>query len=259
MSNIKQKAAEWLQAETKDYNEGLAIVRQISPNRGLINTLSNKESLQNLDKINYLISRYLNVDYNPLTGLAEAGPAKVEATQESGTGADAGNTTVNLDDDEQLKTLPAEIQDIVALKRSAFNQRNLLSQKITDLTDEVKEGDPIPAEVEGLTKEALSIDEQIKAYDSQIAYFFKNGKLPEMGKAAGEIESPETIESLDKKINNKKSQVSKAKKASEMAPDNVDKKEKWARLELELKDLIYQRDCLREKAINENQEKGTCS
>jgi hypothetical protein len=259
MSNIKERATAWLESEEKDYQQGVSIVREISNSKGLINSLAAKESLQHKDKINYLISNYLNVKYVALTGVAKAGPAKVVEATEQDTSGTEGKTAGNIDDDEVFKSLPTDVQQLVTKKRTAFNDRNILSQKITDLTFELKEGDQVPAEVEGLTKEALEIDEQIKAYDSQLQYFYQNGKLPEMTATGTVVESKEepiTLERVEKLINNKKSQVSKAKKASDIAPDDLDKKTKLVKLEHELKDLVWQRDSLKQKEVIENQTKN---
>lgn len=253
MSNLKEKAEAWLASEDKEYNDGIAIIRQITNSKTLINNLSKKESLTNRDKINYLISRYLNVKYVPLEGVAKAGPLKVEESHE----AKGGQKVPDVNTDAEFNKLPEPVQVLVTKKREAFNRRNEVSQKITDLTDAVGEGEPLPDEVEGLTKEALAIDDEIKAIDSQLGYFFKNGKLPEQGGAAGSFaEGVPSLEELEKKINNKKSQVSKAKKNAGLKPDNQDLKEKLAKLEYELKDLIWQRDSLRQGATIEQQTKG---
>lgn len=248
MATTKEKALAWLEGETKNYQEGLDLVREFTANRGLLSSLDTKRNDRHLDKINYLLSQYCSLEYKALAVVAEEAPEPAKAAKLVSLNPEDAS---KLETDEFVANLPADVKDLVFKKKQAFNERNMLSQKITDLTDDVEEGQPIPAEVEALTKEALDLDEDIKAIDSQIAFFFANGELPQLKKAESQPADlePETIESIEKKINNKKSQVSKAKKASELRPEDVTKAEKLAKLELELKDLMFQKETMKQNAV----------
>ena len=237
-----EKAKAWLKAKKKNYQEGLAILAECGVNRVTLRTLqSRSESIERMDKINYLLSQYTGEAYKPLSGVAIAG-SDTDNAEETGHPApgnqipDAGKM---IEDEEMLKTLPADIQDLVANKRKLFNERNMLSQQITDLTDGLTEGEEIPEGVQKMTSEALSIDEAIKAIDSQIQYYFNHGSLPGQKQSISQVD-PKGVEQIKRDIKNKRSNISKAKKAAELNPTDVVKAEKLAKLELELKDLEWQ-------------------
>jgi hypothetical protein len=248
MATIKEKAIAWLEGETKDYQEGLNLVREITQNKGLLSSLDSKRNDRHLDKINYLLSQYCCIEYKALAVVADITPQPEKVVKVLPLNPDDAS---KLEADDFVQSLPVNVQALVANKKRLFNERNILSQKITDLTDPVESDEQIPAEVEGLVKEALNIDEDIKAIDSQLAFFFANGILARTKKAYAQISEmeAETMESIEKKINNKKSQVSKAKKASELKPDDVAKAEKFAKMELELKDLMFQKETMKQNAV----------
>jgi hypothetical protein len=253
---LQERAQAWLDApvEKKNYMEGVSILVETNSNKALMRNLLNKDTLQNRDKVNYLLSRYLNVDYKPLPGTQQPDPQlapSVEEKSETVVLELKAEDEAKLEDEQFVAGFPVEVQQLIQMKKDGFNERNKLSQKITDITDEVVEGQVLPGEVEALTKEVLDIDEDIKAIDSKLAYFFQNGTLP-IAKAKelqlGEMEA-ETLESIEKKIKNKKSLVSKKKKEAELNPDNHDKQQVFAMHELELKDLIFQRDTMKQAAV----------
>jgi hypothetical protein len=248
MATIKEKAIAWLEGETKDYQEGLNLVREITLNKGLLSSLDAKRNDRHLDKINYLLSQYCSAEYKVLAVVADITPQPEKAIKVLPLNP---NDARQLEADDFVKKLPVGVQELVANKKRLFNERNIRSQKITDLTDNVEADQQIPFEVEELVKEVLNIDEDIKAIDSQLAFFFATGAMAQLRKADPQVSDleTETMESIEKKINNKKSQVSKAKKASELKPDDVAKAEKFAKMELELKDLIFQKETMKQNAV----------
>jgi hypothetical protein len=188
MATIKEKAIAWLEGETKDYQEGLNLVREITQNKGLLSSLDSKRNDRHLDKINYLLSQYCSIEYKVLAVVADITPQPEKVVKVLPLNPDDAS---KLEADDFVQSLPVNVQALVANKKRLFNERNILSQKITDLTDPVESDEQIPAEVEGLVKEALDIDEDIKAIDSQLAFFFANGILARTKKADAQISEME--------------------------------------------------------------------
>ncbi len=233
-----EKAKAWLKAKKKNYQEGLAILAECGVNRNTLRTFqSRSESIERMDKINYLLSQYVGENYNPLPGVATAGN-ETDTEQETVNPASADGGKM-VEDDAILKTLPEDIQELVTAKRKLFNERNLLSQQITDATHDLPEGAELPEDVGAKTQWILSIDESIKDLDTQIQYYFNHGSLPSQKKSISQLDT-KGVDQLKKDIKNKRSNISKARKAAELHPNNVVKAEKLAKLELELKDLEWQ-------------------
>jgi hypothetical protein len=240
MSNI-EKAIEWLDSEEKDYTEGVLILSLFQVNRTTLRNLSGRsESPERKDKVNFLLCQIVGRDYQPLPGIIPVQP-EVEEESQAPAPADVDRTGE-----------PEEIKHLFEAKRNFYNSRNELSQKITDATDPLEDGAELPEEVKAWKEEALKLDDEIKAIDTQIDYFWQNGKVWKEGGSAQVTEpGAETIESLTKKFNNKKSQVSKARAASEKDPGNLEKKEKLAKLEAEQMELRHQIDVLKTSMGND--------
>ena len=257
MSQLKDKIEAWLQAEQKDFFEGIQLLSQVTRNRNLIFVLSKKQNARNLDKINYELSKYLGTAYAPLPKVA---PVKPEATAAQTETAkpdpdlvalasryiDGGD--VSESETAPFTELPAEADLLRLQKRALYNRRNEVSQW---LTEKAEEGEPT-SEVQAKIKEALDIDEEIKALDAQIQHFLATGMeftppaVPEPKPDADPSKDlGDKLADLDRKIKNVKSNVSKAKSQAEMHPANPTKQNNYARWKAEYDELLAQRQALK--------------
>lgn len=260
MSQLKDKIEAWIQAENKDFHEGLQLLTQVTRNRNLIFTLSKKQNAQNLDKINYELSKYLGQIYTPLPEVAKVKAETTSGPAETATpDPDLVTLATRYIDGEQVSEsetaeimkLPPQVDLLRRQKRALYAKRNEASQW---LAQKAEEGEATQ-EVQAKIQEALEIDEEIKALDAQIQHFLSTGLV--FTPAAAPEPKPETdagqdmgdkLAELERKIKNVKSNVSKAKAQAEMHPANPTKQNNYARWKAEYDELIAQKQALKTSA-----------
>lgn len=277
MEEIKSRVLAWLESEAKDYNQGIFLASQVLTNKNMVFRLAKKETVDNLDKLVYELSAFYGVEYKPHaeasraayiepvvpTQQAEEAPAPKFAIGEFD--RELLSETINPAEEGQeeeatiaerreqrntmLKSLPGEVQDLFFRKDNLYNERNKVSQALQDLGE-----NPDPDSAAELTKQALELDEQIKAVDTQIQYFYRNGTIAP--KNEGKAPKPELSEEvkaelgvLKKSISNKRSEISRQQSKVDANPENVQYAEKLAKLNAELKELIFKRDTLKGAAV----------
>jgi hypothetical protein len=240
---IKDQINNWLQSPEKDYHAGIALLSQITRNRILVHNLSKKNNAYNRDKINYELSKFAEADYKPLAP---------EEKPESEPTAEEVKEYVDGEIAEQtrfIESLPSDVQLIVKEKRALYNLRNKASQWLVENT---KDEEELSQEAKAKTKEVLDLDEQIKALDSQLEYFWEYKTLPapsgqkvaeSTGITADQKEAK--LQELEKKLKNQKTYVSKAEKKVAANPKNIRHAEDLAKKKAEYDELRYQRDILK--------------
>lgn len=230
--NLDQEIKDWLEAEDKDFYLGLSLLQKVCRNKVLVMNLGKKQTPKNLDKINYELSVYLKVLYQPVSFKVIEQPKKTQPVQ-----------TKPIEETEfDVKALPDQVQKLFTQKRGLYLERNKLSQQVQD---ESKGQTVVSKSVQEKVKSILEIDELIKAVDSKVEYYWKHGALPV--DAAQPIDAEQrkvTLEQIRKQIKNQNTYVTKAKQRFEKNPENLRYAEELQKKLYELKELHYQRDAL---------------
>ena len=230
--NIDEQIKEWINSIEKDFYSGLSFLQKVCRNKVLTMNLGKKETPKNLEKINYELTKYLNVDYKPINA-----PEVIEKPV-----AKAIATKVIEETDYDIKLLPDPVQKLFIQKRGFYLERNKLSQQVQD---ETKGQTVIPKSVQELVKSILELDEMIKAVDSKVEYYWRYGALPIDGKTPVDDQQKKiTLEDIRKKIKNQNTYVTKARQRFGKNPENLRYAEELQKKLYELKELQYQRDAL---------------
>lgn len=230
--NLDAEIKNWLEAEDKDFYLGLSLLQKVCRNKVLVMNLGKKQTPKNLDKINYELSVYLKVLYQPVPLTKPEQPKKTEPIQSK-----------PIEETEfDVKALPDQVQKLFTQKRGLYLERNKLSQQVQD---ESKGQTVVSKSVQEKVKSILEIDELIKAVDSKVEYYWKHGTLPV--DAAQPIDADQrkvTLEQIRKQIKNQNTYVTKARQRFEKNPENLRYAEELQKKLYELKELHYQRDAL---------------
>jgi hypothetical protein len=230
--NLDQEIKNWLEAEEKDFYQGISLLQKVCRNKVLVMNLGKKETPKNLDKINYELSVYLNVIYQPVTSKIEEQP-KIEEPIKTKPIEETGF---------DIKDLPNQVQKLFVQKRGFYLERNRLSQQVQE---ETKGQTVVSKAVQEKVKSILEIDELIKAVDSKVEYYWKHGALPvDAEQQIDEEQKKVTLEQVRKQIKNQNTYVTKARQRFEKYPDNLRYAEDLQKKLYELKELHYQRDAL---------------
>jgi hypothetical protein len=230
--NLDAQIKNWLEAEEKDFYQGISFLQKVCRNKVLVMNLGKKETAKNLDKINYELSRYLNTDYHPVE-IKEVEKPKPEEPIET----KAIEETVF-----DVNSLPKQVQKLFIKKRSLYLERNRLSQQVQE---ETKGQTVVSKAVQEKVKSILEIDELIKAVDSKVEYYWKHGTLPlDAEQQIDEEQKKVTLEQIRKQIKNQNTYVTKARQRFDKNPENLRYAEDLQKKLYELKELHYQRDAL---------------
>ena len=230
--NLDQQIKNWLEAEEKDFYQGISLLQKVCRNKVLVMNLGKKETPKNLDKINYELSVYLNVIYQPVTSKIEEQP-KIEEPIETKPIEETGF---------DIKDLPNQVQKLFVQKRGFYLERNRLSQQVQE---ETKGQTVVSKAVQEKVKSILEIDELIKAVDSKVEYYWKHGALPlDAEQQIDEEQKKITLEQIRKQIKNQNTYVTKARQRFDKNPENLRYAEDLQKKLYELKELHYQRDAL---------------
>lgn len=230
--NLDEQIKDWLEAEEKDFYQGISFLQKVCRNKVLVMNLGKKETPKNLDKINYELSRYLNTDYHPVEIKEVEKPKPEEPIQTKP--IEETVFDVNL--------LPNQVQKLFIKKRSLYLERNRLSQQVQE---ETKGQTVVSKLVQEKVKSILEIDELIKAVDSKVEYYWKHGALPlDAEQQIDEEQKKITLEQIRKKIKNQNTYVTKARQRFDKNPENLRYAEDLQKKLYELKELHYQRDAL---------------
>ncbi len=194
--------------------------------------LGKKQTPKNLDKINYELSIYLKVLYQPVLLDVIEEPKPTEPIQSK-----------PIEETEfDVKELPDQVQKLFTQKRGLYLERNKLSQQVQD---ESKGETVVSKPVQEKVKSILEIDELIKAVDSKVEYYWKHGALPvDAAQPINEEQRKVTLEQIRKQIKNQNTYVTKARQRFEKNPENLRYAEDLQKKLYELKELHYQRDAL---------------
>jgi hypothetical protein len=230
--NLDAEIKNWLEAEDKDFYLGLSLLQKVCRNKVLVMNLGKKETPKNLDKINYELSVYLKVLYQPVTLNQPEQAKKTEPVK-----------TKPIEETEfDVKALPDQVQKLFTQKRGLYLERNKLSQQVQD---ETKGQTVVSKSVQEKVKSILEIDELIKAVDSKVEYYWKHGALPvDAAQPINEEQKKVTLEQIRKQIKNQNTYVTKARQRFEKHPENLRYAEDLQKKLYELKELHYQRDAL---------------
>jgi hypothetical protein len=230
--NIDDQIKDWINSIEKDFYSGLSLLQKICRNKVLTMNLGKKETPKNLEKINYELGKYLNVEYKPINApeVIQKPVAKPIATK------------LIEETDYDIKLLPDPVQKLFIQKRGFYLERNKLSQQVQD---ETKGQTVIPKSVQELVKSILELDEMIKAVDSKVEYYWRYGALPIDSKTPVDDQQKKiTLEEIRKKIKNQNTYVTKARQRFEKNPENLRYAEELQKKLYDLKELQYQRDAL---------------
>jgi hypothetical protein len=230
--NLNKEIKNWLEAEHKDFYLGLSLLQQVCRNKVLVMNLGKKQTPKNLDKINYELSIYLKVLYQPVLLDVIEEPKPTEPIQSK-----------PIEETEfDVKELPDQVQKLFTQKRGLYLERNKLSQQVQD---ESKGETVVSKPVQEKVKSILEIDELIKAVDSKVEYYWKHGALPvDAAQPINEEQRKVTLEQIRKQIKNQNTYVTKARQRFEKNPENLRYAEDLQKKLYELKELHYQRDAL---------------
>jgi hypothetical protein len=230
--NLDKEIKNWLEAENKDFYLGLSLLQQVCRNKVLVMNLGKKQTPKNLDKINYELSMYLKVLYQPVLQEVIEEPKQTELIKSK-----------PIEETEfDVKALPDQVQKLFTQKRGLYLERNKLSQEVQD---ESKGQTVVSKSVQEKVKSILEIDELIKAVDSKVEYYWKHGALPvDAVKPIDEEQRKVTLEQIRKQIKNQNTYVTKARQRFEKNPENLRYAEDLQKKLYELKELHYQRDAL---------------
>lgn len=230
--NLDQEIKNWLEAEDKDFYLGLSLLQKVCRNKVLVMNLGKKQTPKNLDKINYELSVYLKVLYQPVLLAKTEEPKKTEPVQSK-----------PIEETEfDVKALPDQVQKLFTQKRGLYLERNKLSQQVQD---ESKGQSVVSKSVQEKVKSILEIDELIKSVDSKVEYYWKHGALPvDAEQPIDEEQKKVTLEQIRKQIKNQNTYVTKARQRFQKNPENLRYAEELQKKLYELKELHYQRDAL---------------
>ena len=230
--NLDQEIKNWLEAEEKDFYLGLSLLQKVCRNKVLVMNLGKKETVKNLDKINYELSGYLKVLYQPVILKPVEKPKKQDPIE----------TKLIEETEFDVKALPDQVQKLFIQKRGFYLERNKLSQQVQD---ETKGQTVVSKSVQEKVKSILEIDELIKAVDSKVEYYWKHGALPLDAEVQIDEEQKKiSLEQIRKQIKNQNTYVTKARQRFEKNPENLRYAEDLQKKLYELKELHYQRDAL---------------
>jgi hypothetical protein len=230
--NLDEQIKDWLEAEEKDFYQGISFLQKVCRNKVLVMNLGKKETAKNLDKINYELSRYLNTDYHPVE-IKEVEKPKPEEIIET---KPIEETVFD------VNSLPNQVQKLFIKKRSLYLERNRLSQQVQE---ETKGQTVVSKAVQEKVKSILEIDELIKSVDSKVEYYWKHGALPlDAEQQIDEEQKKVTLEQIRKQIKNQNTYVTKARQRFDKNPENLRYAEDLQKKLYELKELHYQRDAL---------------
>ena len=224
MNALKQ----WLESEKKDYDEGLKLLSQYSKNRSLIANLNRRENAQNRKKLEYELCK-IELPAEEETTIPDSSP---NPPQDEETPATPKQITVEINTDS-TPVLPIQqalspLDELVAEMQRLYTSKCQLSNCLADL-----ESDEARAEV------AAQVQAHQDAYNAlavKKSYFEEHGKFPE---EPVEMTAGVTAENTNDRaeliilLGNLRSQRSKAKKAVEADPENVEKQEKLAKITVE--------------------------
>lgn len=224
MSKLKQ----WLESETKDFDEGLKLLSRYSKNRSLIASLNRRENAQNRKKLEYELNKFEhlaeeeeetiipnNSQTPPQDDKEPENPQKITVEINTGTPA-------------PMAAVVSPLDELVAEMQRLYTSRCQLSNCLAELED-----DKARAEV---VAQVLAHQDAYNALAIKKAYFDEHGKFPE---APVELTAGVTAENTNDRaeliilLGNLRSQRSKAKKAVETDPENVEKQEKLAKISVE--------------------------
>jgi hypothetical protein len=230
--NLDQQIKNWLEAEEKDFYQGISFLQKVCRNKVLVMNLGKKETAKNLDKINYELSRYLNADYHPVLVKEVEKPLLEEPIE-----------TKPIEETVfDVNSLPNQVQKLFIKKRSLYLERNRLSQQVQE---ETKGQTVVSKAVQEKVKSILEIDELIKSVDSKVEYYWKHGALPlDAEQQIDEEQKKITLEQIRKQIKNQNTYVTKARQRFDKNPENLRYAEDLQKKLYELKELHYQRDAL---------------
>jgi hypothetical protein len=230
--NLDEQIKDWLEAEQKDFYQGISFLQKVCRNKVLVMNLGKKETAKNLDKINYELSRYLNADYHPVEIKEVEKPLPEEPIE-----------TKPIEETVfDVNSLPNQVQKLFIKKRSLYLERNRLSQQVQE---ETKGQTVVSKAVQEKVKSILEIDELIKSADSKVEYYWKHGALPlDAEQQIDEEQKKVTLEQIRKQIKNQNTYVTKARQRFDKNPENLRYAEDLQKKLYELKELHYQRDAL---------------
>lgn len=230
--NLDAEIKNWLETEDKDFYLGLSLLQKVCRNKVLVMNLGKKQTPKNLDKINYELSVYLKVLYQPVPLKQPEQTKKTEPVK-----------TKPIEETEfDVKALPDQVQKLFTQKRGLYLERNKLSQQVQD---ESKGQTVVSKSVQEKVKSILEIDELIKSVDSKVEYYWKHGALPvDAAQPINEEQKKVTLEQIRKQIKNQNTYVTKARQRFEKHPENLRYAEDLQKKLYELKELHYQRDAL---------------
>lgn len=230
--NIDEQIKEWINSIEKDFYSGLLLLQKVCRNKVLAMNLGKKQTPKNLEKINYELSKHLNIEYKPINP-----PDIIKVVAEKPIA-----TKLIEETDYDIKLLPDPVQKLFIQKRGFYLERNKLSQQVQD---ETKGQTVIPKSVQELVVSILELDEMIKAVDSKVEYYWRYGALPIDGKTPVDDQQKKiSLEDIRKKIKNQNTYVTKARQRFEKNPENLRYAEELQKKLYELKELQYQRDAL---------------
>jgi predicted nuclease with TOPRIM domain len=242
-----EAAKKWLKDKAKDYTEGLRLLMVLSKGTPLPRNITrNFDSAKNLDKINYLLSKKVGAEYEPLPGQLLAVPTEEakakkkqryaevernEALRKKGLEplTDEAQASINAAlESEGKKDLPEAIAEAQKELEGLKAQRNELSDKLFD-ADEKTAPD--------LVAQITEIDESMQAKVSFLSAYHKTGKVPA-------IHKPDETSTVQKDLKNLRSQKSRLESKLSKNPDNVEDQTKLAKINQEIEVLQDQRKLL---------------
>lgn len=223
--------------ELNDFDKGILLLSKISDNRHMLFRLQRDENEYSWGVIKYELSEHLlRLGIEHRTGQHKLEKPVVEKKPEP---AKKASKKIEVAESE-LEPVDL-VSKLMSEKKATYNERNKLSQFITDSTAELEDAAETMDDVKSAAKALLELDEKIKELDEQIEYAMKHGKAYEAPVPPPQVQgSLHTTESLQKEINNMQSRLSRArgKFNKSQTPGNA---EAVAKIEHELLELREKR------------------
>jgi chorismate mutase len=220
-----QDIKDYLNEKSPDIFTGLNLMHKYcSGNRTLLSTLSRsaKKSWA-LDKIIYELSKVSGQAYEGLEQRAKLVPKRI--LPPTATTAQTDETYV-----------PGYLSGLVQQMDKTIYARNQKSNELAELTAAGNE-----EAAKALIDEIEALDQKVKTFEAQIAYFKENGKPYEPAKSAAPAKAPakadDDLAELIKRRATVRTNVTKSKKAHEADPANPKKAQTFEKWSKELSDI----------------------
>jgi hypothetical protein len=241
--SVLEEAINWLKSEDKSFREGVLIYERFGTNRNLLNTFLQRGEKE-FRRLIYNLAKLADFDPNNAPGHEVTEEATEMASDETST-PEGANPLLQSEGDNNGETIqgidkiidkaPVEVQAVHKKRSELYTLRNQKQTELSALSEDEADSEKAIT----LADEITTLDEAIQGCSSQIRFFVENNRLPEPPAPPAQTKEAKDLNDAElvKKINNLRSQVSKAKKACELHPDNSDKKITLDKKELELERL----------------------